>query len=91
MAENEDKQLEDEDGPPPEAILETEQQRDPDEAVFAEQAIHHYADQVLDQFRQSVETALERVHGLGPIAERRRSIQQCGVQHADRRRLFARR
>jgi hypothetical protein len=58
MAENEDKQLEEEDGPPPEAILETEKQRDPDEAVFAEQAIHHYAAEVLEQFRQSVETAL---------------------------------
>jgi hypothetical protein len=57
MAENEEKKLEDEAGPPPEAILATEQ-RDPDEAVFAEQAIHHYAGQVLDQFRQSVETAL---------------------------------
>jgi hypothetical protein len=58
MAENEDKQLEEEDGPPPEAILETEKQRDPDEAVFAEQAIHHYAAEVLEQFRESVETAL---------------------------------
>ena len=58
MAENEETKLEEEDGPPPEAILDTEQQRDPDEAVFAEQAIHHYANQVLDQFRQSVETAL---------------------------------
>ena len=58
MAENEDKQLEDDDKPPPESILETEKQRDPDEAVFAEQAIHHYADEVLEQFRQSVETAL---------------------------------
>jgi hypothetical protein len=58
MAENEETKLEDEDGPPPEAILENEQQRDPDEAVFAEQAIHHYANQVLEQFRQGVETAL---------------------------------
>ncbi|HEX9102665.1 MAG TPA: hypothetical protein VF997_10695 [Polyangia bacterium] len=59
MAENEDKKLEEgEEGPPPEAILETEKQRDPDEAVLAEQAIHHYAADVLEQFRQSVETAL---------------------------------
>ncbi len=59
MAENEDKKLEDGDqGPPPETILETEKQRDPDEAVLAEQAIHHYAADVLEQFRQSVETAL---------------------------------
>jgi len=58
MAENEEKKAEGEEGPPPEAILETEKQRDPDEAVFAEQAIHSYAAQVLDQFRQSVDTAL---------------------------------
>jgi hypothetical protein len=58
MAENEEKELEDQEGPPPEAILETEKQRDPDEAVFAEQAIHHYAAQALDQFRQGVEQAL---------------------------------
>ncbi len=59
MAENEDKKLEDGDqGPPPETILDTEKQRDPDEAVLAEQAIHHYAADVLEQFRQSVETAL---------------------------------
>lgn len=58
MAENEEKKAEGEEGPPPEAILETEKQRDPDEAVFAEQAIHSYAAQVLDQFRGSLETAL---------------------------------
>jgi hypothetical protein len=58
MAENEEKKAEEGQAPPPEAILDTEKQRDPDEAVFAEQAIHHYASQVLDQFRQSVETAL---------------------------------
>jgi hypothetical protein len=58
MAENEEKKLEDEAGPPPEAILETEKQRDPDEAVLAEQAIHHYAAEALEQFRQSLETAL---------------------------------
>ena len=59
MADNADKKLEDEaPGPPPEAILETDKQRDPDEAVFAEQAIHHYAAEVLEQFGQNVETAL---------------------------------
>lgn len=58
MAENEDKELEEEDAPPPEAILATDKQRDPDEAVLAEQAIHEYANQLLEQFRQSVETAL---------------------------------
>jgi hypothetical protein len=58
MAENEQKKVDGDQGPPPEAVLDTEQQRDPDEAVFAEQAIHHYAQQVLDQFRNSVETAM---------------------------------
>jgi hypothetical protein len=58
MAENEEKKVEGEEGPPPEVVLETEKQRDPDEAVFAEQAIHHYAQQVLEQFRQSVDSAL---------------------------------
>ena len=58
MAENEEKELADEEGPPPEAILETGNKRDPDEAVLAEQAIHHYAAQALDRFRDNVETAL---------------------------------
>ena len=58
MAENEQKKVDGDQGPPPEAVLDTEKQRDPDEAVFAEQAIHHYAQQVLDQFRNSVETAM---------------------------------
>ena len=59
MAENADKQVGAGDqGPPPETVLETEKQRDPDEAVFAEQAIHHYANDVLDRFRESLETAL---------------------------------
>jgi hypothetical protein len=58
MAENEEKALEEEEGPPPESILETEKQRDPDEAVFAEQAILHYAAEALEQFRQNIESAL---------------------------------
>jgi hypothetical protein len=58
MAENEDKGLDDESPPPPpESILDSGKERDPDEAVFAEQAIHHYATDVLEQFRQSIETA----------------------------------
>jgi hypothetical protein len=43
---------------PPEAILEQQQQRDPDEMVFAEQAIHSYATQVLAQFRETMEGGL---------------------------------
>jgi len=59
MAENTDQKLDEgKDAPPPETVLDEEKQRDPDEAVLAEQAIHHYANDVLDQFRQSVETAL---------------------------------
>lgn len=58
MAQDEEKKTEGE-APPPETILETEKQRDPDEAVFAEQAIHAYANQALDQFRESVQNALD--------------------------------
>jgi hypothetical protein len=36
-----------------------EQQRDPEEAAFAEQAIHEYASWVLDTFRENVQTALD--------------------------------
>ena len=61
MAEISDQKLDEgKDAPPPETVLE-EEQRDPDEAVLAEQAIHHYANDVLDQFRQSVETALSAI------------------------------
>jgi hypothetical protein len=48
--------------PPSETILET-QERDPDEAVFAEQAIHHYAADLLDAFRDEVENAMDGVKG----------------------------
>lgn len=60
MAKEEEQQKAgDGEAPPPETILETEKERDPDEAVFAEQAIHEYANQVLDQFRESVQSALD--------------------------------
>jgi hypothetical protein len=58
MAQEEEEKKVEGEAPPPEAILETEKQRDPDEAVFAERAIHHYAAEVLDRFRESLETAL---------------------------------
>jgi hypothetical protein len=58
MAVDADKELEEEDQPPSETVLETEEQRDPDEAVLAEQAIHHYAHDVLDRFRESLDNAL---------------------------------
>lgn len=48
------------DGQPPgvsETIL--EQQRDPDEAVFAEQAILHYVHWVLEQFQPQLENAID--------------------------------
>ncbi len=58
MAQEEDQQKPEGDAPPPETILETEQQRDPEEATFAEQAIHHYVDEVLGRFREAVESGL---------------------------------
>jgi hypothetical protein len=61
MAEEEDKKQDAGDQPPPETILETPKQRDPDEAVFAEQAILSYAANALDSFRQSVDNALDAV------------------------------
>ena len=58
MAKEEEREAdEDEDNKPNETILETKQ-RDPDEAVFAEQAIHHYANDVLDMFRDQIEGAM---------------------------------
>jgi hypothetical protein len=48
---------EDDDNKPNETFFE-EKQRDPDEAVFAEQAIHHYANDLLDGFRDQDETAM---------------------------------
>jgi hypothetical protein len=57
----EEKELdEDEDNPNKEVFLE-EKERDPDEAVFAEQAIHHYAGDVLDAFKDQVESAMSEV------------------------------
>jgi hypothetical protein len=64
MAEDEEKKQQGEDGaPPPETILEQPKQRDPDEAAFAEQAIHEYAEAALDSFRENAEAALDGVVG----------------------------
>jgi hypothetical protein len=53
-------QEDDEPKPNKEIFLEKDQ-RDPDEAVFAEQAIHHYANDVLDMFREQAEMAMSQV------------------------------
>ncbi len=58
MAKEEEEKQAEEDQPPPETLLEQPKQRDPDEAAMAEQAIHEYAEEVLNQFRDQVETAL---------------------------------
>jgi hypothetical protein len=61
MAQEEDKEKAEGEAPPPETILETEKQRDPDEAAFAEQAIHEYAEQVLANFGEGVQNAIAAV------------------------------
>lgn len=65
MAKEEEQEIEAEDeNKPDETILEEKPPRDPDEMVFAEQAIHHYADQVMTQFRDSIESAMSAVSGF---------------------------
>ena len=59
MAEDEKKPEGSEDDAPSETML--AEQRDPDEAVLAEEAIHSYANEVLEQFRQQVELAMSNV------------------------------
>src|SRR5262249_18786741 len=59
MAKDEEEKKQEGEQPPPETILETEKQRDPEEATFAEQAIHAYAEEILQTFRESVENALD--------------------------------
>src|SRR4051812_46947393 len=54
---------EEEDNKPNETILEKEE-RDPDEAVFAEQAIHHYAGDVLEAFRDQAEMAMSQLESF---------------------------
>jgi hypothetical protein len=61
---NEEKQLDDDEDQPNKEIFLEEGQRDPDEAVFAEQAIHHYADDVLDMFREQVDAAMSQVESF---------------------------
>jgi hypothetical protein len=58
MAEEENKNPGDDNQPPTQEQLATPQ-RDPDEAVFAEQAIQEYAAWVLDAFSQNTQTALD--------------------------------
>jgi hypothetical protein len=55
---------EDEDNKPTETILEKKEERDPDEAVFAEQAIHHYANDVLDLFREQIDSAMSTLESF---------------------------
>jgi hypothetical protein len=59
MAKDEEEKKAEGEQPPPETILETEKQRDPEEATLAEQAIHAYAEEILQTFRESVENALD--------------------------------
>src|SRR6185436_14530983 len=54
---------EDEDKPNKEVFLEKEQ-RDPDEAMFAEQAIRHYANDVIDMFRDEIESAMSELEAF---------------------------
>jgi hypothetical protein len=61
MAEDEKKPQDSDSESPSETMLATEQQRDPDEAVLAEEAIHSYANEALEQFRQQVEMAMGNV------------------------------
>ena len=87
MAMNEEKKPEGEEGPPPEAILETEQQRDPDEAVFAEQAIHQLRAQVPRPVPAEVETALSAFTAWVASQNDAAALRQWRVQRANRRRL----
>lgn len=50
----------DEDKPDKEIFLE-EGQRDPDEAVFAEQAIHHYVSDVMELFHDQIEAGMSQL------------------------------
>ncbi|HEY2749587.1 MAG TPA: hypothetical protein VGL86_33435 [Polyangia bacterium] len=58
MGLDDEQKVDHKDGPPSETTLEVKEQRDPDEAVIAEQAIHHYASDVLDRFRDNLQNAL---------------------------------
>src|SRR5256885_1344971 len=62
MAEDEQKKQGEGAPPPSETVLDSvQQERDPDEAVFAEDAIHTYAESALDSFRQTTEMSLDAV------------------------------
>lgn len=61
--EEEEEKKADENQPPSETVLEKEPQRDPDEAVFAEQAIHHYVQFVLESVQPAIESAMESMAG----------------------------
>jgi hypothetical protein len=64
MAEDEQKKGEGAPPPPSETILDSApKERDPDEAVLAEDSIHSYAVAALDHFRESAEKALDGVVG----------------------------
>src|SRR5256885_5202969 len=60
----EKKQVDDGDDQPNKEIFLEKQERDPDEAVFAEQAIHHYASDVIDMFRDQVESAMSELESF---------------------------
>jgi hypothetical protein len=62
--EGEEKEKDEEQQPPPETILEKKEERDPDEAVLAEQAIIEYAHQILEMFREQAENAMASVNAF---------------------------
>jgi hypothetical protein len=61
MAKSEEEDKKPGEGGPPNETIFGKQERDPDEAVFAEQAIHHYAHWVLEQVGPKLEDAIESV------------------------------
>jgi hypothetical protein len=57
----EEKKLDDDEDQPDKEIFLEEKQRDPDEAVFAEQAIQHYVSDVIDMFREQVDAGMSQL------------------------------
>ena len=60
----EQKEVDDDEPKPNKEIFLEKEQRDPDEAVFAEQAIHHYASDVMEMFRDQVDAAMSELSGF---------------------------
>jgi hypothetical protein len=74
----EEKKLDDDDDKPDKELFLEEEKRDPDEAVFAEQAIHHYVSDVIEMYREQVDAGISQLQAFLSGQTEKEQLDQGG-------------